>query len=164
MRLVRVKTCHDHDPLELLGLLPFLELHRPLPTSNPGIKVAKQVFELLNPKVAHPAAQVFVQLADNLVQNVWLLHNGQPYGLPHRPPTSLPTTGCLDFEQQDFYFLFPARICLDRGFQLSPCDSCFRRCHGLEQFPEGLASFYVHVVQCVAVSRQARRSSKRVLG
>jgi len=38
--------------------------------------------------------------------------------LPHRPPTSLPTTGCLDFQQQDFYILFPVGSCLDRGVHL----------------------------------------------
>jgi len=39
--------------------------------------------------------------------------------LPHRPPTSLPTTGCLDFQQQDCYILFAVGSCLDRWDHLT---------------------------------------------
>jgi hypothetical protein len=37
---------------------------------------------------------------------------------PCRPPTSLPTTGYLDFQQQDRFISFPIGRWLDRGVQV----------------------------------------------
>ena len=57
----------DHHPLELLRLLPFLELHGAKPTADEFIQLPEDLTEFLDVIVPDPALKVRIELLDDPV-------------------------------------------------------------------------------------------------
>ena len=51
----------DQHPLELLRVLPFLQLHTAQSTACPRIQISEQILELLYAIISYPSQQVLVQ-------------------------------------------------------------------------------------------------------
>ena len=57
----------DHHPLELLGILPFLQLHGTKPAADEAIQFTKDLLELLNTEIGCPARQEFIEIRNDLI-------------------------------------------------------------------------------------------------
>jgi hypothetical protein len=89
VRLLRVKTCFDHDPLELSRILPFLQLRRPQPASNPGIEIS--VLPVNLPPSAPPRFGVFSSIRFAVVSGnalALLTSSFRPLTADHSVPDS----------------------------------------------------------------------------